>query len=98
MSPAQTFLCTILSPRRDPALLFGLAAIVAIIGFMIGFRLRAPALLAVTLVILVGTAASVWLIDMAPSAVLNRGLLLLIAEHAGYLAGLAASAVLDRRN
>ncbi|GGA53481.1 hypothetical protein GCM10011385_03670 [Nitratireductor aestuarii] len=78
-------------------MLLGLAAAVAILGFMVGFRFRAPALLALTLVIVVGTFACVWLVDMTPSALLTRGLLLLIAEHAGYLAGLAASAALERR-
>ena len=78
-------------------MLLGLVAAVAIIGFIVGVRFRAPALLVLTLVIVVGSFAAVWLVNMTPGAILNRGLLLLIAEHAGYMAGLVASSAMERR-
>ncbi len=76
---------------------WSLAAAVAIIGLIIGFRFRAPALLTFTLVIVIGSFVAAWMADLTPSRVLTAGLLLLLVEHAAYFAGLAVSVALDRR-
>lgn len=76
---------------------WSLAAAVAIIGFIVGLRFRAPALLALTLVIIIATFVAAWLADSAPARVLTSGLLLLLVEHVAYFAGLAVSVGLERR-
>jgi uncharacterized membrane protein YczE len=76
---------------------WSLAAAIAIIGFIVGLRFRAPALLALTLVIVIGSFVAAWVSDLTPSHALSSGLLLLLVEHAAYFAGLAASVALERR-
>jgi len=76
---------------------WSLAAAVALVGFIIGFRFRAPALLAATLVIVLGAFASVWLLELRPARTLQFGLLLLVIEHLAYFLGLALSVALQRR-
>src|SRR5690606_41758597 len=96
-SGAHEFACVILIEREVRALKWSLPPAVALIGFIIGLRFRAPALLSFTLVIVIRSFVAAWLTDVTPSRVLTAGLLLLLVEHAAYFAGLAVSVVLDRR-
>jgi len=97
LSAAQEFSCAIPYARRERVLNWSLAVAVALVGFIIGFRFRAPALLAATLVIVLGAFASVWLLELRPARILQFGLLLLVIEHLAYGLGLALSVALQRR-
>jgi hypothetical protein len=77
-------------------LIWGFSAVAALAGLILGCFFRVPALLALTLAIIIGTGASAWIAELPAGTAAQRGLTLLVASYIGYFLGLFVSAVLQR--
>jgi ABC-type Mn2+/Zn2+ transport system permease subunit len=77
-------------------LLWSLVA-VALVGFVLGLRLRAPGMLVTAAMLVAATAAAGLLAGHSGGAVLVSVLLTVMSFQAGYLVGVAAFVIWQRR-
>lgn len=76
---------------------WSLIVAIALAGFIVGFRYRAPALLVVTLAVLLCIFALILLPTWTWGEALRFGIVLLAVEHLAYFIGLALSLAIQRR-